>query len=113
MGTLGLLAKSLTTDKSCVTFQKSKYLDYTEAECLKSRLADLLIFLRLFSNIFNIAATHRLKIARPGNKLVTITHGDCRETYNNKPINLYASPKIAVIAETWRIAWLRKTHFIT
>jgi hypothetical protein len=51
-----------------VTTQKSEDLDYTEAESLKPPLADLFIFLRLFSDVFNNAVTHRRKAAHPENK---------------------------------------------
>jgi len=68
MGSIGLLATSLTTNQCRVTTEKSEDLDYTEAENLKSRLADLFISLLLFSNVFNSAVTHRRKAARPENK---------------------------------------------
>lgn len=109
MGPICLLATSLTTNQCRVTTEKSEVLDYTEAENLKSRLADLSFFILLFSNVLNSAVTHRHTSARPENKWVTFTRGDCRETDNKKIINLYASPNIAVIAESWGVSWLRKT----
>jgi hypothetical protein len=53
-----------------VTTQKSEDLDYTEAESLKSRLADLFIFLFffLFSDVFSNVVTHRRKAAHPEKK---------------------------------------------
>lgn len=68
MGPIGLLATSLTTNQCRVTIEKSEDLDCTEAENLKSRLADLFSFLLLFSNVFNSAVTRRRTADRPENK---------------------------------------------
>ena len=57
MGPIGPLAASLTTNQRCVTTQKSEDLDYTEAESLKSLLADSFTFLR-FLVTSSIALLH-------------------------------------------------------